>query len=234
MVSEKFADKPQILVVDDDSRIRQLVSRFLNETGFLVVTAEDAAQAKDTLGIMQFDAMVLDIMMPGQSGLEFTKAMREEGHDIPVILLTALGETEDKIDGFESGADDYLPKPFEPRELVLRLQAILRRRQRPQAAQQPVHIGPWLYDPSFNELRSDDEVQRLTDVQGKLLRALASEAGVPLSRERLAELCELDAGGERTIDVQITRLRRKIEEDTKAPRYIQTVRGKGYLLRTND
>lgn len=230
MVAETFADKQQILMVDDDSRIRQLVSRFLHEAGFIVVTANCADQADELLARMSFDALVLDIMMPGRTGLEYTAELREKNNDIPVILLTALGETDDKIDGFESGADDYLPKPFEPRELVLRLQAVLRRKPQAKTVLRPVQIGPWFYDPAFNELRSESGVQRLTDVQGKLLRALASGGGAPVSRQNLADMCGLDAGGERTIDVQITRLRRKIEEDTKAPRYIQTVRGKGYLL----
>lgn len=229
-MAETYADKHQILVVDDDSRIRQLVSRFLHEAQFVVVTAENADQADEVLARMSFDALVLDVMMPGRTGFEYTAELRDKGNDVPVILLTALGETDDKIDGFEAGADDYLPKPFEPRELVLRLQAVLRRKPQPKSVLQPIQIGPWLYDPAFNELRNDDGAQRLTDVQGKLLRALASGGGAPVSRQKLAEMCELDAGGERTIDVQITRLRRKIEADTKAPRYIQTVRGKGYLL----
>ena len=169
--------------------------------------------------------------MPGETGLEFTQGLRESGQDIPVLLLTALGETEDRISGFESGADDYLPKPFEPRELVLRLESSLKRRCIGYSADmQGLVIGLWRYDPEQGELVSEDKTQKLTAVEVNLLEALGSRAGEVVSRDDLAKMCEMDAG-ERTIDVQVTRLRRKIEADTKNPRYLQTVRGKGYLLR---
>lgn len=220
---------PHILVVDDDDRIRKLVSRYLNEHGFLALSAADAGEAKELLKISQFDALVLDVMMPGQDGRELTQELRQKS-DIPVVLLTALSETDDKLSGFHSGADDYLTKPFDPQELVLRLQAILRRRPKVEVEEVSVKIGEWVFDPTQNELAKEGESIRLTDVEATLLKALASRSGEILSREKLADLCAMDAG-ERTIDVQVTRLRKKLGEDSKAPRYLQTVRGKGYLLR---
>lgn len=222
---------PHILVVDDDERIRTLLLRYLQEHGFLAVAASSAQEASDILERFVFDALVVDIMMPGETGLEFTKRFKKD-HDLPILLLTALGETDDKIAGFESGADDYLSKPFEPRELVMRLQAILRRRPKP-AILKNFRVGRWIYDESANELIDGDDAMRLTTVEGNLLRALASRAGDVISREDLAALCDLDAG-ERTIDVQVTRLRRKIEDDVKRPRCLQTVRGRGYMLRIDD
>ncbi len=221
-------DLPHILVVDDDERIRTLLLRYLNDHGFLAVAASSAAEAREMLARFTFDALVVDIMMPGETGLEFTQRFKQTS-DLPILLLTALGTTDDKITGFEKGADDYLSKPFEPRELVMRLQAILRRRPKP-VVLQSFRVGRWLYDESNNELQDGDDVMRLTTVEGNLLRALASRAGEVISREELAALCDLDAG-ERTIDVQVTRLRRKIEDDVKRPRCLQTVRGRGYMLR---
>ncbi len=223
---------PHILVVDDDDRIRSLVSRYLNEHGFLSFTAGNAAEAKEILEIGMFDALVLDVMMPGQTGRELTAELRKQS-DIPVLLLTAMGEVEDRVGGLQSGADDYLTKPFDPRELVLRLQAILRRRPQEKGASKTYRIGRWFYDPLVPELRDGNESARLTDVEANLLKALIRKPGTVLSRDDLAELCGVDAG-ERTIDVQVTRLRRKLEEDSKIPRYLQTVRGKGYLLRAEE
>ena len=223
---------PHILVVDDDDRIRTLVSRYLNEHGFLSFTAENAAAAKEILKIGMFDALVVDVMMPGQDGRQFTNELRKH-NDIPVLLLTAMGEIEDRVEGLQSGADDYLTKPFDPRELVLRLQAILRRRPQEKGAGKSYRIGRWIYDPQVPELVDGGEVVRLTDVEANLLKALIRRPDAVLSREDLADLCGVDAG-ERTIDVQVTRLRRKLEEDSKIPRYLQTVRGKGYLLRAEE
>ncbi|MCB1532530.1 MAG: response regulator [Alphaproteobacteria bacterium] len=227
---QQFSARPHILVVDDDERIRDLVSRYLWENEFVVMEAADASAARDMLARYSFDALVVDVMMPGETGLEFTKGLKG---DVPVLLLTALGEAQDRITGLEAGADDYLPKPFEPRELVLRLNAILRRTAKPQEALRPFKIGAWRFDPEMNEFRNGDAVLALTDMEKSLVRALAGRAGEPVSREALAEICGIDAG-ERTIDVQVTRLRRKIEEDTRNPRYLQTVRGKGYMLRVED
>lgn len=231
-IGNKNAHKSHILMVDDDKRIRELVSRYLHAHDFIVLGACDAQNAREMLGLFEFDAIVLDVMMPGQTGLEFTKALRAEGIDIPILLLTALGEVDDRIEGLECGADDYLPKPFEPKELVLRLGAILRRTQKPQVLSVKYKMGEWIFDPAHDELISqEDEHIGLTTVEANLLRALAETAGAVVSREDLALRCGLDAG-ERTIDVQVTRLRKKVEENTKMPRYLQTIRGKGYLLRS--
>ncbi len=230
-IQEKQAEKPHILVVDDDRRICELVSRFLHAHGFIVLTVDRAGAATELMQRFSFDALVVDVMMPEKTGTEFVQELREQGNDIPVLMLTALGEAKDRIAGFECGADDYLSKPFEPKELVLRLRALLRRTQKPIKISTIYQIGGWQFDPKHDELKgSDGNILDLTNVEGNLLRALAESAGDVVSRDELAERCNLDAGG-RTIDVQVTRLRRKIEENTKAPRYLQTMRGKGYLLR---
>ena len=226
------ADKPHVLVVDDDQRICALVSRYLQEQDFVVMTAFDAAQARALVESFSFDVLVVDVMMPGETGLEFTQALRKE-NKTPVLLLTALGEAMDRIAGLEAGADDYLPKPFEPRELVLRLQAILRRTGHRPGGAQALKVGRWIFQSDGDELRDGDTAVRLTAAEANLLRALAKTPGVPLSREALAADLGI-AAGDRTIDVQITRLRRKLEDDTKAPRIVQTVRGKGYLLRAGE
>lgn len=223
------AHKPHVLVVDDDDRIRSLLSKYLQDNGFMVATAKDANHAGDILKRAVFDALVLDVMMPGQTGVEFTKALRAQS-DIPVLLLTALGETGDRITGLEAGADDYLPKPFEPKELLLRLKAILRRRPEPVVSVGAIKLGRWTYDADLKDLVDGAESVRLTAVEATLLEALARHPGQIMSREDLAKLCQLE-GNERTIDVQVTRLRRKIGDDSKAPRYLQTIRGQGYMLR---
>jgi two-component system, OmpR family, phosphate regulon response regulator OmpR len=226
------AARPHVLVVDDDVRISDLVSRYLQDNGFMVMTAENAAEARAILKSFEFDVMVVDVMMPGETGLEFTKDIRSK-LSIPVLLLTALGEATDRITGFESGADDYLSKPFEPRELVLRLQSILRRAVPKRDTAKPFKIGRWTYDPEHGELQDGDEIQKLTAAEVNLIKALAARPREVISREELAQKCGLDSG-ERTVDVQVTRLRRKIEADTKTPRSLLTVRGKGYMLRTDD
>lgn len=230
---DKLADKGHILVIDDDKRICELVSRFLREHGYVVISAGNAYEAIETMKSFSFDALIVDVMMPRKTGLEFTAELRAQGNSIPVLLLTALGEVEDRISGFEVGADDYLPKPFEPKEMVLRLESILRRTRQEIKVNRGYQIGVWYFDPRYDELndttREGKEV-RLTSVEANLLRALAESVGQPVSRDDLAERCGLDAG-ERTIDVQVTRLRRKIESNTKMPKYLQTIRGKGYLLR---
>lgn len=228
-----FAALPHILVIDDDDRIRDLVARYLGANGFFVSVAEDAAQAKEILELAAYDALVVDVMMPGQSGVEFTEELRatnEQYADVPVLLLTAMGETEDKIIGLTAGADDYLTKPFDPRELVLRLEAILRRRPKPQEGAIKLRIGTWIFDGDHNELVDGEVSVKLTDGEANLLMALATRVGEVISREELSDACGLDAE-KRTVDVQVTRLRRKLEEDSNAPRYLQTVRGKGYVLR---
>lgn len=223
-------EKSHLLVVDDDTRLRSLLQRFLRESGFMVSAAKDAAEARRRLEEYDFDLLVVDIMMPNESGLEFLSKLREE-NDVPVILLTAMGETSDRIAGLESGADDYLPKPFEPKELVLRIKSILKRA--PKAATQAVEIlnlGLCIYNLSTKELTSKQgQVIHITPVEQSLLSVLGQKYGQVFSREKLAEI--LGAGQSlRSIDVQITRLRKKIEKDSKNPRFLQTVRGKGYML----
>lgn len=222
--------KPHILVVDDDERLRDLLSRFLTENGFLVTTAADAQHARDILGYLEYDLLILDVMMPGEDGVSLTRALKDNGEETPVLLLTALGEVESRIVGLEAGADDYLPKPFEPRELLLRIHAILRRvATKAPERNSEIRLGKWLLDTNRGELVNGTERQPLTQVEHTLIKALASRKGEVISREELAELCGVDAA-ERTIDVQVTRLRKKVEADPKMPKYIQTVRGKGYVL----
>ncbi|MDR3425308.1 MAG: response regulator transcription factor [Alphaproteobacteria bacterium] len=227
---------PHILVVDDDTRLRMLLARYLGEQGFVVATAKNAEDARGKLKSLAFDLMVLDVMMPGESGFELTRALRSSDTNtrpLPILLLTAKGETEDRIEGLEAGADDYLMKPFEPRELLLRINAILRRAPKPKAgAKILLRLGAWTYDPERNELKSADEIVALTGMEAGLMQALAANPGQVINREALAERSAAgQAINDRTIDVQVTRLRRKIEADAKNPRYLVTVRGEGYSLR---
>lgn len=221
-------EQPHILVVDDDTRLRALLQRYLMEQGFRVTTAENAEEARRKLEALTFDLLVVDIMMPGESGLDLTQALRQRSR-VPILLLTAMTEAEDRIEGLTRGADDYLPKPFEPRELVLRINAILRRipDTPPQSAQ--VAFGEFRFDPARGELTRAGVHVRLTEVQVALLSALARQPGVPMSREDLRQQGAVGGGG-RTVDVQMTRLRRKIENDPKYPRFLRTVRGTGYVL----
>ena len=222
-----------LLVVDDDERIRGLLQKFLIRNGFLVSTARDAAQARRILGGLEFDLIVLDVMMPGEDGVSLTRDLRKS-MTTPILLLTAKGETANRIEGFEAGADDYLTKPFEPKELLLRINAILRRVPQAKAAEpvpRVLHLGAVRYDMDRGEMWRGQAVVRLTATEAQLMRIFAAEPGNPISRERLVgDLGRDDAAQERAVDVQITRLRRKIEEDPKAPRYLQTVRGEGYML----
>ena len=221
-----------ILVVDDDSRLRELLRRYLVEQGFRVTTASDSADARLRLESLDFDLLVLDIMMPGETGLEMTRSLRAESN-VPILLLTAMGETEDRIEGLSSGADDYLSKPFEPRELVLRINAILRRLKEPvPLVAERVSFGAFDFDVAREELRRGEEQIRLTGAESALLKALALQPGVPVSRDALTADNPYIQNA-RTIDVQMTRLRRKVESDPKYPRYLQTVRGTGYVLMTD-
>jgi two-component system, OmpR family, phosphate regulon response regulator OmpR len=227
-----MADAAHILVVDDDVRLSALLSRFLAENGFRVTTAQDAREAREQLNFLQPDLLVLDIMMPGESGLSLTEALRREHTMLPVLLLTARGAPEDRIAGFEAGADDYLPKPFEPNELVLRIRAILRRAAPAAPAPAgPVPLGAAIFDPERGELRAPDGAIRLTGGEAALLAALSQRPNEVLSREELAARLGMDETGERAIDVQVTRLRRKIETDPREPRFLHTVRGRGYVLK---
>ncbi len=223
-------DEPHLLVVDDDARIRELLRRYLAGSGFRVTIAGDAAEARGKLASMEFDLVVLDVMMPGENGFDLTRSLRKTSRT-PILLLTAMAEAEDRITGLERGADDYLAKPFEPRELVLRIRNILQRV--PVAvpdAHRYVRFGVFRFDRERSELHRDDEPVRLTAAEIGLLAALVRRPGEPVSRETLAEEAQF-SGNVRTVDVQMTRLRRKIESDPKFPRYIQTVRGTGYVFR---
>ena len=220
-------DDRHILVVDDDTRIRTLLQRFLAANGYRVTTAGDAAEARQHLKNFTFDLIVLDVMMPGEDGLGLTTSLRKTS-DVPVLLLTARGEAADRIAGLESGADDYLAKPFEPRELLLRIAAIGRRARAERAALKEIRLGAFRFDPERGEMTRDGQQVKLTGAETALLRLLAANAGKPISRQELAQ--RTGAGLERSIDVQVTRLRRKIEDDPKMPLYLQTVRSVGYVL----
>lgn len=221
-------EAPHILVVDDDVRLRELLQRYLMQSGYYVTSAADAAEAKAKLKSIAFDLVVLDIMMPGQDGLSLTQELRRES-EVPILLLTARGASEDRIAGLEAGADDYLPKPFEPRELLLRIATILRRIQAARA-DDVVRFGPYSFNRATAELRKADEVIHLTTGEISLLQALAAKPGRPVSRAELGDKGVV-AGSDRAVDVQMARLRRKIEDDPRQPRYILTMRGAGYVLR---
>jgi two-component system phosphate regulon response regulator OmpR len=222
------------LVVDDDERIRGLLQKFLIRSGFLVSVARDAAQARRLLAGLDFDMLVLDVMMPGEDGISLTRDLRKT-MQMPILLLTAKGETVNRIEGLEAGADDYLVKPFEPKELLLRINAILRRVPvvKPNApAPKVLHMGAVRYDMDRGELWRGQDLIRLTSTEAALMRIFSAQPGVAVSRDKLVgDMPREEAGGqERAVDVQITRLRRKIEDDPKQPRYLQTVRGEGYML----
>lgn len=223
-----------LLIVDDDERIRTLLQQFLIRNGFLVTSARDAAHARRILSGLDFDLIVLDVMMPGEDGLSLTRSIRET-MQTPILLLTAKSETDNKIEGFEAGADDYLPKPFEPRELLMRINAILRRMPdvaTAQTAPKVLNLGAIRYDMERGELWQGEELVRLTATEVQLMKIFSANPGQALSRAQLVEDLGRDRGQaqERAVDVQITRLRRKIEDNPKQPRYLQTVRGAGYML----
>ena len=221
-----------LLIVDDDERIRGLLQKFLVRNGFLVSVARDASQARRILGGLEFDLIVMDVMMPGEDGVSLTRDLRKR-MTTPILLLTARGEAANRIEGLEAGADDYLVKPFEPKELLLRINAILRRMPQvvpAEPARQFLHLGAVRYDLDRGEMWRGEVPVRLTATEAALMRIFAAQPGVPLSREKLVADQGEDAAQERAVDVQITRLRRKIEDDPKVPRYLQTVRGEGYML----
>ncbi len=233
-----MADDSHILIVEDNAPLRERLARYLGGEGLHVTTAADAAEARDRMRAISFDLLVLDVMMPGETGLELTEWLRRDGPvDLPVLLLTARGAPEDRIAGFEAGADDYLPKPFEPRELVLRIRALLRRAPPHVVAGDhtgPLRFGPAAFDPERGELRDARGPIRLTGGELALLAALAARPNQILSREDLAATLGMDTAGERAIDVQVTRLRRKIETDPREPRFLHTVRGRGYILKPGE
>jgi two-component system, OmpR family, phosphate regulon response regulator OmpR len=221
-------DAAHLLVVDDDTRIRDLLKRYLSERGFRVTTAADAAEARRKLEGIDFDLLILDVMMPGESGVDLTRSLRAV-KDVPILMLTALTEADNRIEGLEAGADDYLPKPFEPRELALRVSNILKRGAQPATPKiEQVVFGPYTFVITKRELKRAGEPIRLTDREQEIMTQFAERAGETIPRH---ELVGSDAEvGERTIDVQINRLRRKIETDPANPIWLQTVRGIGYRL----
>jgi two-component system, OmpR family, phosphate regulon response regulator OmpR len=222
-----------ILVVDDDKRIRTLLSRYLMREGYLVSAAANALEASERLQDLAFDLIVLDVMMPGENGTQFAARLREGPEPLrsaPILMLTALTETANRVAGLEAGVDDYLAKPFDPRELLLRVASILRRARRPDPPAPFVRFGPFAYDIERQELTRDGEAVRLTTRERDLLQTLVEHAGAIVSRQILGNRAAERKAAERTVDVEIARLRRKIESDPNDPRHLQTIRGQGYRL----
>jgi two-component system phosphate regulon response regulator OmpR len=223
-------DAPHVLVVDDDQRIRDLLARYLYENGFRVTTSKDAECAKAAMRGLSFDLVLVDWMMPGQSGLDLARELKAT-KDVPICMLTAQSDPDQRITGLEAGVDDYIIKPFEPRELLLRLRNILRRGHAQTNSAEEVRMGAYIFHVGRGDLKRDDESIKITERERDLLRLFASRPGVPIPRHELST--DDSTGSERTIDVQINRLRRKIESDPSNPVYLQTVRGKGYILYTD-
>ena len=217
-----------ILVVDDDRRLRELLRRYLVQHGYAVSLAGDVAEARRLLESFAYDLLVLDLMLPDEDGLDLAAELRRRS-DVPILLLTARGEPEERIAGLEAGADDYVVKPFEPRELLLRIATVLRRAGRRGGV---VRFGPFRFDLDTQELRREGEFVRLTSVEASLLAILAREPGRPMARSELARRSRI-SGSDRAVDVQMARLRRKIESNPRVPRYLVTLRGEGYALRTD-
>ena len=230
-MSTSLDDLPHVLVVDDDTRLRELLCSFLSSNGFRVSAVKSVADARASLAGMAFDLLVLDVMMPDETGLELAGSLRSLGNNVPILMLSALSETENRIEGLSVGVDDYLAKPFEPRELLLRVQAILKRHAPRQAEKRElteVRFGIFSFNLVRGELRRDGELVHLTTRERDILRILAQRAGQPVERSEIIEPSQEDAN--RAVDVQINRLRRKIEDQPAMPVYLQTVRGHGYTL----
>ena len=228
---------PHVLVVDDDRRLRALLARFLGEHGYRTTTAANAAEARAKTENLVFDAIVLDVMMPGENGFDFARGLRAAS-SVPILMLTARSDPSDRVRGLEIGCDDYLPKPFEPRELILRLGNVLKRAAAPsaepaRAEPDAVRFGPFTFRLDRGELRRDAELMRLSERERELLTILGQHGGANVPREALAGGGGNGGSSERSVDVQITRLRRKIEDDPANPVYLQTVRGIGYRLVTD-
>lgn len=228
-----MSNSTHILVIDDDTRLRKLLHRYLQQEGYHVNVASNPAEARNLMSLFDFDLLVVDVMMPGETGLEFVRDIRQS-NAVPVLMLTALGSAEERIEGLESGADDYLTKPFEPRELLLRISAILRRIATPTETSETgfhaIQFGPYIYHLDQQELLHNGKVVNLSPTEIGLLAALATLPDQVVPRDILAEKMDL-IGNERTIDVQVTRLRRKIEDNPKNPQFLITLRGQGYRLR---
>lgn len=233
MMTEEHGEA-HLLIVDDDEKIRGLLQKFLARNGYLVTAARDAAHARRILSGLEFDLLILDVMMPGEDGFSLTRDLRQT-RSTPILLLTARGDSDDRIRGLEAGADDYLAKPFEPKELLLRVNAILRRVPKAEVTLEPpktMQMAEIRYDVTRSELWQGDERIRLTATENALMRIFSSQPHTAVSRKQLVDDLGRGDGAaqERAIDVQITRLRRKLEADPKQPRYLQTVRGAGYML----
>jgi len=224
-----MTDTPNILIIDDDKQIRELLQTFLQKQGWHVVSASNSEQARQILKTIKPDLIILDVMMPKESGFEFLAKLRVNNNNTPVLMLTAKIELDDKVEGLLKGADDYLTKPFEPDELLLRIRAILRR-VNPSINSESIMIGNMEYEMEKGIIKNENKVIKLTEKENSLLNILANNLGIILSREELQEKINED-NDERSIDVQITRIRKKIEEDSKTPQFLQTIRGKGYVLR---
>lgn len=229
-VSTPTDDAAHILIVDDDQRIRDLLARYLSDHGYRTTVARDVAAARATMDGLSFDLLVLDVMMPGENGMDFARDLRGNS-DIPIMMLTARGEADERIEGLEIGVDDYIAKPFEPREMLLRIQNILRRVDSDEAAVEEVRMGTLVFHVARGELRDGSVSVKLTERERELLRLFAGRSGETIPRHEL--FAEETTSSERAVDVQINRLRRKIESDPANPVYLQTVRGKGYILHTD-
>lgn len=231
MMTTPEDEAPHVLVIDDDRRLRELLSRYLSANGFRVSNASNANEARNKIENIEFDLLVVDVMMPGETGIALTKSLRQV-KDVPILMLTALTDIDHRIEGLEAGADDYLPKPFEPRELVLRINSILKRTIKPEEpAIEQVNFGGYHFSVTRGELTLDGTPVRLTDREREILTIFASKPGGTIARHEL--LGSESIAGERKIDVQINRLRRKIEDDPTNPKWLQTVRGVGYRLSVN-
>lgn len=217
-----------ILVIDDDNRLRRLLNQYLTKNGFVISEASSSNEARRLMAVMVFDLLILDVMMPQENGYTFAKDLRKKKEMVPILMLTAMGELQDRIKGLESGVDDYLSKPFDPKELLLRINSILRRSILGQTKENVFKFGETTYHVERSELERSGTFIPLTSVESDLMSVLVAKAGQEVSREELSEKTQTD--NERTIDVKINRLRKKIEVDPKSPRYLQTVRGKGYLI----
>jgi two-component system phosphate regulon response regulator OmpR len=228
LLFDAFPRPPHILIVDDDDRIRDLLKRYLAKSGARVSAAADAEAARKLLAALEFDLLIVDVMMPKEDGFSLAASVRKSSN-VPIVLLTARGLAEDRIKGLSIGADDYVPKPFEPEELALRVNAILRRAaSRAGERLETVRFGPFTFNAARGELSQAGRTLRLTEAEVALLRVLSARGGETISRAELAR--RTNAGMERSVDVQVTRLRRKIEADPRAPVFLQTVRGVGYRL----
>ena len=226
-----MVETQHVMVVDDDDRLRKLLKQYLSEQGYHVSTASDTREADSLLKVFALDAVVLDVMMPGEQGTDYARRLKKEGRDVPVLMLTARGEQDERIEGLEAGAEDYLPKPFAPRELALRLEKLIARTQK-QAPAESIRFGPYRFQLDTGRLLHQDGPVYLTTSEQACLKMLAQHAGQPVSRERMAQVVG-EVHNERSIDVQINRLRKKIETNPSKPVHIQTVRHAGYVLYTD-